>query len=120
MTKVTRAEYRALAEIRYEIRRFTTFSEAKARGVGLEPQQHQLLLAIRGLPPDQKPTIRAIAARLQIQHNSAVELVRRCVDRKLVLKRVGERDRREVLLDVTTRGERLLERLTVSHREQLR
>jgi DNA-binding MarR family transcriptional regulator len=119
-SSVSRADYEALAEIRYRIRCFLNFSEASARQVGLEPQQHQLLLAIRGLAPDVTPTIRCLAERLQVQHHSAVELVRRSVANGLVVKRVSERDRREVLLEISPKGRRLLERLAVSHRTQLR
>src|SRR5690242_8297208 len=95
------AEYRALAEVRYHLRRFLSFSEERARTVGLEPQQHQLLLAIQGLPAGDVPTVKTLAERLQIQHHSAVELVNRSVERGLVTKRPGLRDRREVLLGVT-------------------
>lgn len=119
-TRVSASDYAALAEIRYRIRCFLNFSEASAREVGLEPQQHQLLLAIRGLPEGEAPTIRRIAERLQIQHNSAVELVRRSVDNGLVVKREVEGDRRAVHLDITRRGERLLEKLARSHRTELR
>ncbi len=117
---VSSSDYRALAEIRYRVRCFVNFSEASARHVGLEPRQHQLLLAIRGLRPGVMPTIRCLAERLQIQHNSAVELVRRSVANGLVAKRVSERDRREVLLAIAPKGERLLERLARAHRTELR
>lgn len=117
---VSQSDYQALAEVRYRIRRFINFSEASAREVGLEPQQHQLLLAIRGLGPDVTPTIRCLAERLQIQHNSAVELVRRSVDNGLVSKRVSERDRREVILEIAPKGRRVLEKLAVAHRTELR
>ena len=119
-SRVTEAEYRALAEIRYRIRRFLVFSEARARDVGLEPQQHQLLLAIRGLPSDAPPTVGWIAERLQIRHHSAVELVNRSAENGLLKKRPSERDRREVLLEITPRGQRLLEKLAVAHRTELR
>jgi DNA-binding MarR family transcriptional regulator len=119
-SSVSSSDYRALAEIRYRIRCFVTFSEASAREVGLEPQQHQLLLAIRGLAPGVMPTIRCLAERLQIQHNSAVELAARSVANGLVVKRVSERDRREVLLEIAPKGARLLEKLAVAHRKELR
>jgi DNA-binding MarR family transcriptional regulator len=117
---VSSSDYQALAEIRYRIRCFLNFSEASAREVGLEPQQHQLLLAIRGLGPGATPTIRCLAERLQIQHNSAVELVRRSVANGLIVKRASERDRREVLLEVAPKGGRLLEKLALAHRTELR
>lgn len=116
---VSRRDYEALAEIRYRIRCFLNFSEASARGVGLEPQQHQLLLAVRGLKEGVSPTIGRIAERLQVQHNTAVELVRRCVDKGLVVKRASERDRREVLIELTSAGMRVLEKLALAHRKEL-
>lgn len=119
-SRVTQAEYRALAQARYQIRRFLNFSEASARAVDLEPQQHQLLLAIRGLPEGASPTIGRIAERLQIQHHSAVELVRRSVDKGLIRKRPSGLDRREVLLEITARGRQLLEKLAITHRTELR
>ena len=120
MRAVSQSDYRALAEIRYRIRCFLNFSEASARAVGLEPQQHQLLLAIRGLSDGTPATIGRIAERLQIQHHSAVELVNRSTEKGLVKKRASERDRREVLLDLTARGRRLLEKLAAAHRTELR
>jgi DNA-binding MarR family transcriptional regulator len=117
---VSSADFRALAEVRYRIRCFLNFSTESARGAGLEPQQHQLLLALRGLPSDLAPTIGALAERLQIQHNSAVELVRRSVERGLLTKRTSDRDRREILVELTPEGTKLLESLAVAHRTELR
>jgi DNA-binding MarR family transcriptional regulator len=114
------AEYRALAELRYEIRSFLNFSEGEARAANIEPQQHQLLLVLKALQPPKRPTIRTISERLQIQHNSAVELVKRSIERGLVERRTGRDDRREAALRVTLRGERVLQRLTLAHRAELR
>ena len=55
-------EYRALAEFRYQVRCFLHFSEEQARSNGLEPRQHQLLLAIKGLPRGKKATIGELAS----------------------------------------------------------
>jgi DNA-binding MarR family transcriptional regulator len=118
--KVSSLEYAALAEVRYRIRCFLEFSEGKARAVGLEPQQHQLLLAVCGLPADLPPTIGNVAERLRIQHHSAVELVRRCERNGLVEKNPSPYDRREVHLSISARGKRLLEKLAVVHRTELR
>ena len=57
-------DYRQIAEFRYRIRRFLRFSEEAARVNGIEPQQHQMLLAIKGLPEGTRPTITAVSARL--------------------------------------------------------
>jgi DNA-binding MarR family transcriptional regulator len=109
------AEYQALAQFRFLIRRYLNNSEKAARSVGLEPQQYMGMLALRGLPADEEPTIRSLADRLQIQHHSAVELVDRMEKRGLFRRERSRRDRRQVHVHVTPRGERLLSRL-VRHR----
>jgi DNA-binding MarR family transcriptional regulator len=114
------AEYRAFAEFRYVLRRFLNFSETAARGAGLEPQQHQLLLALKGLPPELRPTIGTLAERLQLRHNSTVELAQRSMESGLVQRRSSPHDSREVLLAITARGERLLQKLSVEHRAEMR
>src|SRR5215469_15468401 len=109
------AEYQALAQFRFLIRRFLNNGEKAARSVGLEPQHYMGLLALRGLPADYEPTIRSLAERLQIQHHSAVELVDRMEKRGLFRRERSSRDRRQVHVHVTPRGEKLLSRL-VRHR----
>ena len=113
------SEYSSLAEFRYHIRRFLHFSEQAARAAGIEPQQHQLLLAIRGLAPD-RSSIGTLAERLQIQHHSAVELIDRLADRGLVSRSRAPSDRRHVLVRLTARGEAELEKLSQSHLDELR
>jgi DNA-binding MarR family transcriptional regulator len=113
-------QYRALAELRYQIRSFLAFSESAVRAAGVEPQQHQLLLVLHALGPDQKPNIRTVAQRLLIHHNSAVELVRRSVERGLVERRTSSEDRREASLHLTPVGRRVLRRLSLAHRSELR
>ena len=114
------ADYRALAEFRYQIRRFLGFSERAARQSGLEPRQHQLLLALKGLPEDVEPTIGELAQRLQVEHHSAVEMVDRLQQRRLVVRLRDQTDRRRVLVQTTPRGEALMRRLALSHRSELR
>lgn len=115
-----RIDYQALAEFRYQIRRFLRFSEEAARSAGVEPQQHQLLLALKGLPRGERPTIRTIAERLQIQHHSAVELIDRLEKSGMVQRQRGEEDRREVLVQLSPKGERLLRELSLHHQGELR
>ena len=111
----TLAEYQALANVRFLIRRFLNNTENAARAVGIEPQQYLGLLQLRGLPPGQEPTIRALADRLQLRHNSVVELVNRMEKRGLFRREQAAGDRRCILLRVTPRGEKLLDQL-VRHR----
>jgi DNA-binding MarR family transcriptional regulator len=114
------AGYRQLADFRRCIRKFLHFSEELARGNGIEPQQHQLLLAIKGLPGDARPTIAALSRQLYLRHHSTVELVNRLEERGAVRRRQGTEDRREVLVEITQRGEDLLRQLSVLHWEELR
>jgi DNA-binding MarR family transcriptional regulator len=112
-------DYTALADFRYEIRRFLNFSENAARAAGIEPHQHQALLVIKGLPPNHIATVGVLAERLQIQHHSAVELTDRLESKRFIRRSRSQADRREVLLGLTLRGEKLLQKLTVVHRAEL-
>jgi len=113
-------DYQALAEFRYQIRRFLRFSEQMARSAGIEPQQHQLLLAVKGLPEDRDATVGEIAHRLQIQHHSTVELVDRLVERGFVERQRDESDLRRVIVNLTPAGEEILEELSSTALAELR
>jgi DNA-binding MarR family transcriptional regulator len=112
-------DYRSLAELRYQIRRYLYFSEQVARAAGLEPHQHQLMLALKGLPDGMRPRVRELAERLQIQHHSTVELVNRLSAGGYVRRHRAGRDRREVLLTLTPKGEKVLRELSLHHRSEL-
>jgi DNA-binding MarR family transcriptional regulator len=113
-------QYRALAEFRYEIRRFLNFSERAARAAGLEPQQHQGLMTVKGMPKGRNATVGYVAEHLQIRHHSAVELVNRLEKRGLLRRARSRGDRREVWLKLTPRGEKVLQRLAAAHQAELR
>lgn len=112
--------YRALAEFRYEVRRFQNLSEQAARAAGIEPQQYQALLAVKGLPASCNATVGVLAERLQIQHHSAVELVDRLETHGLLKRARIRSDRRKVLLRLTGRGEEILRQVALPHRAELR
>lgn len=112
--------FEALADFRYAIRRYLIFSEGNARKAGLEPQQYQALLAIKGLGDLQRATIGVLAERLQIQHHSAVELMDRLEKRGLIRRHRSRSDRRQVLVELTKRGEAKLMRISLPHRDELR
>jgi DNA-binding MarR family transcriptional regulator len=114
------ADYSALGEFRYRIRCFLQFSESATRAEGMEPQQHQLLLAVRALEHADGPTIGALADHLLIRHHSAVGLIDRMAERGLVERVPGTQDRRQVKVKLTAQGETKLRRLSEIHREELR
>jgi DNA-binding MarR family transcriptional regulator len=116
----TVADYESLAELRHQIRRFLNFSEQAAREAGLEPRQHQLMLTLKGLPAGTRPRIGELAERLRIQHHSAVELVNRLAAGNYVRRHRSSEDRREVLLTLTSKGEKILRELSLHHKAELR
>lgn len=110
---LTLSEYRKLSEFRFQIRRFLRFSEDAARGKGLEPQQHQTLLAIKGAPPGEQATIAFLAHRMQLAHHTMVELVDRVVEKGLAERKPSEKDRRSTLVELTPQGSKVLAELSV-------
>ncbi|HKA85641.1 MAG TPA: MarR family winged helix-turn-helix transcriptional regulator [Acidimicrobiales bacterium] len=120
-TELSERDYRALARFRHALRVFLHFSEQAARHAGLAPNQHQLLLAIRGWDgADTGPTIGDIAAQLQLQHHSVVELVNRAVLAGLVVRQPDPDDRRRQRLVLTDHGARKIAALSAAHRDELR
>lgn len=118
--ELTIRDYQALAEFRYQLRNFLAFSEQAARAVQLEPQQHQLLLTLKGFANQEKVTVSALAERLKIQHHSTVELLNRMVERDLVQRCRDDQDQRRVLVTLTPHGDEVLHRLSLLHRTELR
>jgi DNA-binding MarR family transcriptional regulator len=120
MKKLTLADYQALAEFRYQIRRFLHFSEQVIKKAGLERGQYQLMLAIKGMPLGVRPRIRELANRMQIRHHSTVELINRLETGGFVHRTRAQDDRREVLLALTPKGEKVLSELALHHQQELR
>ncbi|HEX4380397.1 MAG TPA: MarR family transcriptional regulator [Candidatus Acidoferrum sp.] len=120
MSKEVKTEqYRALAELRHQIREFLSEGDRAARTAGLEPQQYLVLLMIRGLPEGQAATIRTLAERLTLKHHSAVELVDRLEANGLVRRARARDDRRNVIVSLLPRGERMLEDVARQRIEEL-
>lgn len=116
---LTPAHYRGLAEFRYQIRRFVSFSERAARAAGLEPAQHQLMLAIGGLPPSKKANLATLAERMCIDPPACQALVDFLIQRGLCRWTANPADRRENLAALTEAGQTLLRHLTSQHRNQM-
>ena len=121
MARITQAEYQTLAAFRYSVRKFLHFSEETARSVGLTPQQHQALLAVKGFPESSgRITISRLAERMQIRHHSAVGLVDRLAAQGLMRREPSESDRRSVYVTLSPKGLEVLEKLSTIHKEELR
>ncbi|MFP5209017.1 MAG: MarR family winged helix-turn-helix transcriptional regulator [Acidobacteriota bacterium] len=118
--KESRAMFQELAFFRHRLRKFLRFSEDAARACGITPQQHQLMLGIAGYTGTGTATISEIAEFLQEKHNSVVGLVDRAVQGGLVERTTDAADRRVVLVSLTDRGEDILRRLSLLHREEIK
>ena len=117
---LTVRDYRELAEFRYQLRQFLQFSEARAKEHSIEPQQHQVLLAIKGLPIGTRPTIGELANRLALRHHSMVELIDRMELAGFVKRQTDPVDGRQILLHLTSHGTAKLRSLSLMHRDELR
>jgi DNA-binding MarR family transcriptional regulator len=116
---ISKLDYEALAAFRYSLRRFLRFAEEGARAAGLTPQQHQLLLAIKGRPGREWASIGEVAEALQIRHHAAVGLADRCESSGLIRRSVDASDRRQVRVVLTRKGERVLGRVSARNQREL-
>lgn len=116
--QVRDSDYRALSDFRQNIHDYLDFSDHAAKAAGLEPRQYQLMLAIKGLPPDMEPTVGTLAARLRVRHHSAVELIDRTV-RNGFVARERSVSGRHVLVQLTPKGIETLERAVAARLEEL-
>jgi DNA-binding MarR family transcriptional regulator len=116
---LTDAQYSQLLGFRTSLREFMHWSEAQARDAGLSPAEHQLLLAIRGHPGPDPPTVGDVAQTLLLRHHSAVQLIDRAAQRGLVRRQPDAKDGRVVRLRLTPVGRRRLRRLSALHLEEI-
>ena len=116
---LTTRDYAQLAAFRHALRGFMRFSEAAAAKAGLTAQHYQAMLALRGCPDDQRVSINDLAQQLLVKHNSAVGLVDRLVEERLIVREPSQVDRRKVELRLTGRGRQLLAKLAATHRREL-
>lgn len=114
-----KADFEALAEFRYRLRRFLRFSEELTREHGMTPLQYQLLLQIKGFPGREWATVGELAERLQAKHHGVVALISRCELAAWVRRRASPTDRRSVEVTLTRKGEASLDRLARLHRTEL-
>ena len=106
-------DYAALADLRYQIRRFLRQRELAARAAGIEPQQYLVLLQVKGLETRGPVTIGALAERLQIRHHAAVQLVDRLAAQDMVERGRDKDDGRVVVVRLRPAGESVLRRLAL-------
>ncbi len=112
-------EFEQLLALRTGLRRFLHWSEQQARAAGLTPAQHQLLLAVRGHPDPEGPTIGDLAAYLVLRHHSASELVDRAEAAGLVSRGADASNGSIVRVGLTELGNQKLGDLSAAHLQEL-
>ena len=117
---LSKADFAALSEFRYQMRRFEHFSENAVKAAGITPLQYLLLLHIKGFAGRAWATIGELAERLQARQHGVVALVTRCEAAGLVERRPNQQDRRRVEVHLLPAGETILTRLAEIHRAELR
>ncbi len=114
-----KADFAALSQFRYQMRRFERFSENAAQAEGITPLQYLLLLHIKGYPDRDWATVGELAERLQAKPNGVVALVSRCEAHDLVQRRASASDKRRVEIHLLPAGEAILIHLAEIHRAEL-
>lgn len=110
---------RELAEFRFQLRQFLSFSEISSERHGIQAQQYQLLQVIAAAPSGQPASVSYLADRMVLRHNSTVELVDRAERAGLVRRHTDERDLRRSIIKLTPSGEQVLRMLVAEHVQEL-
>ena len=116
---LTKPEFEALSEFRFQIRRFERFSEDVVQAAGITPLQYLLLLHIKGYPGRTWASVGELAERLQAKPHGVVALISRCEEHGFVERRQSRADGRIVEIHLLPPGERLLAHLAELHRAEL-
>ena len=118
-TQLKDEDYQRLLELKTGLKHYLRWGEHAAKGSGITPAQHELLLAIKGYPGQQGPSISNVAEYLLLRHHSAVGLVDRAEKARLITRKADSDDRRVVRLRLSSKGNRILEKLSALHHEEL-
>ena len=116
---LSKTDFAALSEFRYQMRRYERFSENAVQAAGITPLQYLLLLHIKGFPGREWATVGDLAERLQAKQHGVVALISRCEAAGLVERYPSETDKRRVEIRLTDKGSQRLEQLAELHRQEL-
>jgi DNA-binding MarR family transcriptional regulator len=120
MPRLDSEDYEGLANFRYLLRKFLRFSKDFLTANGhLSPEQYEALLAIKAFNSFGGLNISQLSERLQVRHHSAANIVDRLVERKLVTREASGTDRRRRHVQLTAKGEKLIEELAAVHRKEI-
>jgi len=115
-TQVTSSEQLSpLAEFRFRLRKFLSFSEAVCERAGIQTQQYQLMQVIAAAGDKEQTSISYLADRMVLRHNSTVELVDRAEKANLVARHSDAKDLRRSIVRMTPHGEAIFHTLVQEH-----
>lgn len=118
--QLKKSDYVTLANFRNSLRRFLHETSEAARDHGITPQQHQVMLAIKGAEKKNWLSVGELANAMQVRHHSMVALIDRCERADLVKREKGElEDRRIARVSLTSKGEKIIEKLSFENRREL-
>ena len=117
---LSKTQFTALSEFRFQLARFLRFSERASRAAGIMPTQYLLLLHVRGFQGRDFATVGELAQRLQASPHGTAALIARCERSGLVTKQRNKEDARRVEIQLTAHGKRMVEEIAKQHREELR
>jgi DNA-binding MarR family transcriptional regulator len=116
---LTDGEFEQLLALRTGLRRFLHWSEEQAKAAGITPAQHQLLLAVRGHPGENSPTIGELAGYLLLRPHSASELIDRAVTAGLITRNTDAINASVVRIALSPLGSERLRELSQAHLQEL-
>jgi DNA-binding MarR family transcriptional regulator len=117
--KLNKHDFEQLADFRYQLRVFLRFSEEITQQHGITVLQYLLLLQIKGYPGRDWASISELAERLQSHHHGVVTLVNRCEKAGLLTRRVSQIDKRRVEIQLTKKGDQLVNQIAELHQDQV-
>jgi DNA-binding MarR family transcriptional regulator len=82
-----------------------------ALDAGLDTAGYELLLALKAFPKDVDPNISTVGKNLMLQHRVTAKVVKRLSRQGLLSTHRGRHDRRCLAMRLTSKGQRLLDRL---------
>ena len=114
-------DYSALGTFRYELRKFLRFSkELLAKEANLTTEQYEALLALKAFAPGTGMLVGQLSERLQVRHHTTVALTKKLAGIGLITKQRSESDRRQVYVQLTPAGDKLIQQLALMHSHVLR
>lgn len=118
MPKNASKEQESLMEFWLHLQDFLNSRRRAARAAGVAPSEYEVMLTLMAFS-DSDPNISTVGQRLLVQHRAAARLIKRLARQGMVRAQRSQHDRRSVVLRLTAKGQRVLNRLAANSLEKL-